>query len=193
MSKDRLTFTVPETSEEIKSTWLARGVALAIGMFPRERWAKWIYGLAIGGFLIGLLISAGFAWMGYRRGLLSEWPYPFPPFAGWYAGGGVLLLGMLFYGLLGTWVRLFRWVTKVYPQIQQTHDAIARWQHLRRQRLLRARDHVNVPDGALSRAQPPSEPTPTDAALSVADTSEEKDRLTASTETSTEGEVPVKE
>ena len=56
---------------------------------------------------------------------------------------------------------------------------------------LLAQEHVNVPDGALSRAQPPGEPTPTDAALSVADTPEEKDHLTASAETSTAEEAPV--
>ena len=39
----------------------------------------------------------------------------------------------------------------------------------------------------------PGDPTPTDAALSVADTADEKDRLAASTDNTTEAEVPVKE
>ena len=43
----------------------------------------------------------------------------------------------------------------------------------------------------LYRTQPPGEPTPTDAALSLADTTDEKDRLAASTDNTTEAEVPV--
>jgi len=73
------------------------------------------------------------------------------------------------------------------------HDNIARTQHFRRQRLLQAQEQQGVPDTALSRVKPPGEPTPTDAALSLADTPEEKARLAASTDTSAEEEVPVKE
>ena len=65
------------------------------------------------------------------------------------------------------------------------HDEIARRQHFHRQRVRRSEEHQDVPDTALSRAQPPGDPTPTDAALSVADTPDEKDRLAASTEEAT--------
>ena len=71
------------------------------------------------------------------------------------------------------------------------YDAIARAQHRRHQRLFPNQEHSHVPDTALSRAQPPGEPTPTDAALSIADTPEETDHLTVGVEEDTEDEEPV--
>ena len=67
---------------------------------------------------------------------------------------------------------------------QWAHDTIARRQHLRRkQRVLRSPEHQHVPDTALSRAQPPGEPQPTDAALSRTSSEEEEPlRLKTATE-----------
>ena len=70
------------------------------------------------------------------------------------------------------------------------HDRIARTQHRRRQRVIRSQDDQNVPDTAISRAQPPGEPQPTDAALSIAG-STEGTRLTVEIEEHTEDQVPV--
>ena len=173
MSEGKQTFTDTHTGEEVESTWLARGLAFAIGMFPRGRWAKGIYGLVIG----VSLISAPLAWINFKP---SEWPYPFSPFTGWYVAGGVLLIGMLVFGLLGAWASFFRLATLLSPHIQQTHDLIAQWQH--RHRLLRSQEHHDVPDGALSRAQPPGDPQATDAALSIADDPDEPGRLIVSIE-----------
>ena len=58
------------------------------------------------------------------------------------------------------------------------HDSMARYQHRRRQRILRSQEHQHVPDTAISRVQPPDEPQPTDAALSVAGNIDEPNRLT---------------
>ena len=65
---------------------------------------------------------------------------------------------------------------------QRFHDTIARAQHRRRQRILRSQEHQDVPDGALSRAQPPGDPQATDAALSIADDPDEPGRLIVSIE-----------
>ena len=74
------------------------------------------------------------------------------------------------------------------------HDGIARWQHSRRQRILRTQDPTHVPDTAISRAQPPGKPQPTDAALSIADDPEEIDHLSVSTtEEDTEDQVPLRQ
>ena len=78
--------------------------------------------------------------------------------------------------------RLGRWI----------HDGIARHQHRRRQRILRSREDQAVPDGALSRAQPPGEPTPTDAALSLADEPDEPSHLPVSIEEDTQAVVDDK-
>ena len=61
---------------------------------------------------------------------------------------------------------------------QRFHDTIARAQRRWRQRILRRKEHQDVPDTAISRAQPPGEPQPTDAALSITDDPEETARLT---------------
>ena len=63
----------------------------------------------------------------------------------------------------------------------------------RRKRILRSKEHQHVPDTAISRAPPPGEPTPTDAALSRTDTTDEKERLTASTDHAAEAEVPTRQ
>jgi len=62
----------------------------------------------------------------------------------------------------------------------------------RRKRILRSKKHQHVPDTAISRAQPPDDPQPTDAALSLTDNTEGADHLTvSSTEEDTEDEVSV--
>ena len=66
------------------------------------------------------------------------------------------------------------------PFTLQVHDRIARAQH--RRRILRSQEQHNVPDTAISRSQPPGEPEPTDAALSMSDSPEET-RLTVEEET----------
>ena len=68
-----------------------------------------------------------------------------------------------------------------YPVNRWSHDAVARTQH--RRRILRSQDDQAVPDTAISRAQPPGEPEPTDTALSIADDHDEPNRLTVSEET----------
>jgi len=152
-----------------------------------------LLGLLLGGlgFLGGLyLFRLLFHW-GLIKGFLRQWLGVGG--VGLITGlGGILggLMGITLGRLLG--VRLGFERREMGRSNQWVHDHIARYQHRRRQRLLRSREHVNVPDGALSRAQPPGKPTPTDAALSVADTTEEKDRLAASTDTSTE-EVPLRQ
>ena len=100
----------------------------------------------------------------------------------WLGGRANALSAVLLLGLLIRW----------------THGAIIHHLHSHRlhyrsrQRILRSQDATQVPDSSLSRAQPPGEPTPTDTALSVADTTAKKERLAASTDTSTEAEVPVR-
>ena len=64
------------------------------------------------------------------------------------------------------------------PRRLATHP---RAQH--RRRILRGQDDQDVPDTAISRAEPPGEPTPTDAALSLADSTEETEHLTSDVET----------
>lgn len=128
--------------------------------------------LARGG--LGLLAGGG---VGLTYGLLYGW------IVGWLFGIGLGLVYGLMVGLVVGLGKLG------FPQM---HDRIARTQHRRRQRVLRSREHAEVPDGALSRAQPPVEPTPTDAALSRTDTTDEKDHLTTATEEeTTEGVVEV--
>ena len=56
----------------------------------------------------------------------------------------------------------------------------------RRKRILRSKEHPHVPDTAISRAQPPGEPEPTDAALSIAGSADEPGHLTISIEDTTE-------
>ena len=72
---------------------------------------------------------------------------------------------------------------------QWAHDEIARRQHRRRQHILRIQNPTQVPDTALSRAQPPGEPIPIDAALSLADDHDEPNRLVSSTEDTIEAVV----
>ena len=93
-------------------------------------------------------------------------------------------------GLLGLFWQMIEELKEVRNDrlIRWTHDAIARTQH--RRRILRSQDHQDVPDGALSRVQPSSEPQPTDAALSVADSLDEPGQLTVSEDI--DDQVPVR-
>jgi len=66
---------------------------------------------------------------------------------------------------------------------QRIHDGVALRQHFRRQRILRRQEYPHVPDEALSRAEQPREPEPTDASLSQTEVEEEKkSRLTEAVE-----------
>jgi len=55
----------------------------------------------------------------------------------------------------------------------KVHVGVARTQHFRHGRIVGSKEHQDVPDSALSRAQPPGDPEPTDTALSLADKEEE--------------------
>lgn len=168
MSKDKQTFTDPKTGEKMESTWLARGVA---GL---------LFGSLFG--LVGELLMTGF----------SEWA----GFEGRQVAGlrGMLELGVsygLIFGLVTGLVAAFNgdFIRVLLAHkgkgrnsgFWPIHDAIARRQH--RRRILRSKEHQDVPDTALSRAQPPGAPVPTDAALSLADTTDEKEHLTSDVET----------
>ena len=167
MSEDKQTFVDPKSGDEIKSTWLARwvaGMVFASALLP-------IMGLG-SGLLLGLLGIVGIG----------------PPGGGIWGWGLVGLLGGL---VLGPFIGLFYGLRSTFHEAKKirsdrisrwTHDTIVRIQHLRRQRLLRSQDDQDVPDTALSRAQPPGKPQATDAALSIADDPEEADHLTVEVE-----------
>jgi len=168
MSEDKQTFVDPKTEQEIESTWLARwgaGLVFASALLS-------IMGLG-SGLLLGLLGIVGIG----------------PPGGGIWGWGLVGLLGGLVLGpFIGLVYGLYHMRDEVKgirndPITRWTHDSIARAQH--RRRILRSQDPTHVPDTAISRAQPPSEPTPTDAALSITDEPEEVDRLTVEVEEDT--------
>jgi hypothetical protein len=170
MSKRKPTFQDPKTGEEIESTALAR----------------WGAGLAIG-LAIGLVVGLVFG--------LSGWPV-FELFGALVFGLVLglalgLVLGLVSGLAVGPTARPDGRLDNVRNDLlsQRVHDGIARWQHLRRQRLLRQQEFPHVPDGALSRADPPGEPEPTQASLSLAKPPEEDaPRLTASVEAEMEAE-----
>jgi hypothetical protein len=210
MSEEKPTFTDPQTGEEIESTPLARwGTGLAVGLIAglflgllatldRLRYG-WAWGVSGGLFLwllSGLLLkrAAREKEWGRRWGIMSGLGLLFGLFLGWskvYRHGWVVglaagLLSALFYGLLG-------------PLTRRTHDDIVRWQHLRRQRILKRKmleeEWAGVPDRALSRAVSPKEPKPTEASLSQAERpAEAKGRLASAVEEGTaEQEATQKE
>jgi len=168
MSEDRQTFTDPKTGQEIESTWLARyvgGLLFGIirGMF---------FGGLLGIIVIFLVVHAEGSLGDFVWGMIRLW------IIGLLAGiiGGVL--GGLSYS---------RGTSKAGDKL---HDKIARAPH--RRRILRSREHQDVPDTAISRAQPPGEPEPNDAALSIADEPEET-RLTIEAVEDAADEVPVRQ
>ena len=164
MSKKKQIFTDPQTGDEMSSTWLAR---LVVGA---------IWGLIIGvlfGVVIGLIVGVfcevfsvpfGEVFWGVALGL----------------GGGLFVAGLA----AGMLCELQK--ARSDPFTRWIHDATARTQHRRRQRVLRSKEHQDVPDTALSRAHPPGEPQPTGAALSVADDPDEPKRLMVSIEDTVE-------
>ena len=122
----------------------------------------------------------------------------------WLARGlGVLVLVLVIPMLVGVFMLLSRFrffaMVSMFVSIPlgvllvrlsyQIHDSIARHQHHRRQRVLRSQDDQAVPDTAISRAQPPSEPAPTDAALSLANGPDETEHLSVSIEEDTQAVV----
>ena len=166
MSRDRQTFTDPKTGQEVKSTRLARWGAgpvcgLIIGL---------VQGLAYG---LGHGLVGGLG-HGLAIGLIH----------GLFGGLACAVLGAVAIGLYHAWVGPNMEAFRRTSLIRWAHDHIARTQH--RQRLLRSQEHVKVPDGAISRAQPPGEPEPTDAALSLADEPEETEHLPVSIEEDTQ-------
>jgi hypothetical protein len=99
----------------------------------------------------------------------------------------VIALYVLVGGLMGGLVGLLG---------RTIHNTIARQQHFHRQRLLKRKlleeEWAGVPDGALSRAQPPGEPEPTAASLSRSEAPEEAaPRLTVSVDVANEEEELV--
>ena len=160
MSKDKQTFIDPEIGEEIESTWLAR-------------WGSLIGGVLIGGVLI-VLLSGLFGVL--RYGL----------FPGLLVGPYLGLIFVLIAGLVSTLQVPEMEVTRNDPFTRWAHDRIARRQHRRLRRKLLDEEWANVPDTALSRAQPPGEPVPTDTALSLADEPDEPTHLSVSIEEDTQ-------
>lgn len=169
MNKERQMFTDPQTKQELESTCLARWCAGAI-------WGL-LCGL-LGGWVAGMVLEIFFQlFLAMPLALVSG------------------LLGGLGCGLFLGLASVLQITTLEDVRnthfMREIHDRIARSQHRHRQRFLRSKEDIQVPDGALSRAQSSGEPTPTDAALSLADSTEENDRLAASTDSPTEAEVPV--
>jgi predicted lipid-binding transport protein (Tim44 family) len=164
MSEPKRTFTDPKTGEEIASTTLARWIA-GLCVAPCIVLGG-VLGAVVGG-LLGVLLGDGLVKMG---------------------GLGLLLGFLLGAGLV---VKLSGWLIPLFAG--RVHDGIARQQYLRRQRILRRQEFPHVPDGALSRAQPPGEPTPTAASLSRAEAPAEETplRLAASVDAATEEEEKV--
>ena len=163
MSKDRQTFVDPETGEEIESTKLARTSP----------------GLTVVLISVFNTVCIGVIYLMSVQGGPAEFPLKL---LGW-------LCATLVFWLLAT---LF--LMRNVPELKEArktrfstwiHDSISRYQHRRRQRILRSQDDQAVPDTALSRAQPPGEPTPTDAALSIADEPDEPERLSVEVEEDT--------
>ena len=169
MSKDKQTFIDPETREKVESTKLVQwGSMLAIGV-----------ACGVGcGLICGLLIEV---FDGLEHRLLNRLTI------GLIVGLGSALVAGLYVGVLS-----LLGYTGVLPNIEEAqgndvtrwaHDGIACFQHRRRHRVLRSQEHQDVPDTAISRAIPLGEPEPTDAALSVADTTDGTDHLTSDVET----------
>ena len=164
MSENKQTFVDPKTGQKMESTWLAR-------------WGSQIGGVLISGVLIVLLSGLfGALECGLFPGLLMG------PLFG--------LIFVLIAGLFCTLRVPEMEVTRNDPFTRWAHDTIARRQY--RQRILLSQDDQAVPDTALSRAQPPGEPTPTDAALSIADDHDEPNHLTVGATEDTEDQVPVR-
>ena len=182
MSKDEKTCVDPKTGQEMESTWLARwGPQISGGL---------ISGL-VGGLLFWLVLGVVGEVVDATSGLYYGDERRF-----WMRVDGVLLVlasavacavvGAVSCGLFYALVPPSMGVVRDDRFIRWAHDRIARFQHRRRQRLLRSQEHVNVSDGALSRARPSDAPQPTDAALSVAGSADEPARLSVSIEEDTQ-------
>ena len=160
MGEDKQTFTDPETGQEIESTWLARYVGgLLFGI---------IRGMFFG-VLLGMVIFMAGAYS-LRRDLggdVTIFRILLMIKRSFGLSAGVGLLAGIVGGVLGG-ISYARGTSRAGDKL---HDNIARTQH--RRRILHSQDDQDVPDTAISRAQPPGNPQPTDAALSIADDPEE--------------------
>jgi len=155
VSKQKQTFIDPKTGEEIESTWLAQFSGGTLGS------------------VFGVVFGVTFSCVGIIMGAtLSSY------LCEWLNTEGPALIGIGLGVGLGIWLGFI-----VCREVDKgAHDTIARAQHRRRQRILRAQEHQDVPDTAMSRATPPGEPQPTDVALSVANSPDESNHLTVETE-----------
>lgn len=168
------TFLDPQTGEEIPSTWVARlcaGMACSLFAFPMSL----LFFCSVVGLHFCLKIG------------VDRWSFCLLV---WLGLIGVLSAGLgvgFIMGLISVFSKSKE--LREISVIRWTHDRIARTQHRRRQRVLRSQDDQDVPDGAISRAQPPGEPQATDAALSMADTTDKTEHLTSDVETEDGGAV----
>ena len=182
MSQDKQTFTDPHTGEEVESTRLARSV----GRMVAGLWLMLIAALT-GTSIYGLI------WL--RAWRLIPWPdlglvTALAPFL--FTGVFAMMILFLCLRLIAILTDPGLDIIRGDRHTRWIHDRIARTQH--RQRILRSQEQQDVPDTAISRAQPPGEPQPTDAALSIADKTEEAEHLTASTtEEDTADQVPLRQ
>ena len=180
---DKQTFVDPESGKEIESTGLAKIASMIVrtmvGFLKVMPVPILISVLSIRMLAVFSGRSPGIVWE--LVGLFFMWLFV-------WLGYGVswgLFVGVV--SAIGGYTDIVRDDRLAQP----THDRVARWQHRRRQRVLRAQEHQDVPDTALSRAQPPGEPVPTDTALSLADDPDEPSRLSVEIEEHTEDQVPV--
>ena len=176
MGEDKQTFTDPKSGEVIESTWLAR-------------WGPQVSGGFISGLVCGLLFALLFGLGGEVVRYADEGGQLWLGIGGLLFGLACAVIGAVGCGLFYSLVLPSMEVVQNDRITRWAHDSIARTQH--RRRILRSQEDQDVPDTALSHAQPPGEPQPTDAALSIADDPDEPGHLTVEIEEHTEDQVPV--
>ena len=163
MSKEKQTFIDPKTGEQIESTWLARFMG---NFIPVELFC-----------LINCVIINFFVQL---------------PF--WHSVSLAVIASTILSSLTGlVGIRLERFYLVLYG----VHDEIAGRQYSNQQRLLKRRlleeEWANVPNRALSRANPNGPPQPTEVALSRSDDQTTEDggqiRLTGEETTADDGQT----
>ena len=172
MNEDRQMFVDPETDERIESTWLAREASgLIRGM---------VVGPFVGVAIVVIFVLVCVVIFGLHRVLANP--------------SVSILLGMMLCGAVATGLTISLLTYNVKAARSNrfsrwAHDLISRVQHRRRQRVLRSQERHDIPNTAISRAQPPGEPVPTDTALSLADEPDEPSHLPVSIEEDTQAVV----